>query len=141
MNVNLYTVKLIANKINKDLNTPIIKSCHLKDNCGVENPVIILKHDASLMGVNYVYIPDFNRYYFVTGKTLINHELHISLHVDVLTSFKNDILSSVCTATRSNFRNDEIRDTMIEELPKNNVEYRKLGGAVTGSTYVMIIGG
>lgn len=141
MIVNFYNTKIIKNELNKSLGTPIVKSCSLKDGVSVEDPVIYLGHDATIFVCNYAYIPDFGRYYFVTGKEVDGKTDYITLHVDVLMSFKNDIKASKGTATRSNFYNKNIPDTLALELPEDRVQYRKLSNALTGETYIAIIGG
>ena len=61
---------------------------------------------------NYVYIQEFDRYYFVDDFTVLNHELYeISLTVDVIMSFKNAILSLSAFVDRNEFvYNENIPD-------------------------------
>lgn len=141
MTVNFYNMKLKKNELNKVLNTPIVKTCSVKDGITLEDPVLYLEYDVTLLAYNYVYIPDFQRYYFVTGREIDGKSMYISLHVDVLASFKNDILASTGTATRSNFYNKNIPDKMVASLPGENIQYRTLSSAFTGETYVLILGG
>lgn len=141
MTVNFYNFKIRKNELNKVLPSPVVKNCAVKDGITLEDPVIYMTYDSSLLGMNYAYIPDFGRYYFVTGREVDGKTLYISLHVDVLMSFKNDILASVGTATRSNFYNKNIPDKMVASLPGENVQYRTLSSAFTGETYVLILGG
>lgn len=141
MIVNFYNSKIKKNEINKTLATPIVKTCSVKDGITLEDPVIYMSYDISLLGLNYAYIPDFGRYYFVTGIEIDGKTIYISLHVDVLMSFKNDILASMGTATRSNFYNKNIPDTMALNVPQERIQYRKLSEALTGQTYIVIIGG
>ena len=141
MVANFYTVKFRKNEINKQLNTPVPVTCSLKDDASLEDPVIYLTYNASLLQANYVYISDFNRYYFITGREISGKTMYLTLHVDVLMSFKSDILASVGTATRSNFYNKNIPDKMVASLPGENIQYRTLSSAFTGETYVLILGG
>lgn len=141
MIINFYNAKIKKNEINKTLGTPIVKTCALKNGSSIEDPVLYMEHDASLFACNYVYIADFGRYYFVTGRELVEHTEYITCHVDVLKSFADDIKASKGTATRSNFYNRNIPDTMALELPQDRVQYRKLSEALTGETYIAIIGG
>lgn len=141
MIVNFYNSKIKKNEINKTLGTPIVKTCSVKDGITLEDPVIYMAYDTSLLGLNYAYIPDFGRYYFVTGREIDGKTIYITLHVDVLMSFKNDILTSKGTATRSNFYNRNIPDTMALNIPQDRIQYRKLSDALTGQTYIVIIGG
>ena len=135
MTVNFYNMKFKKNELNKVLNTPIVKTCSVKDGITLEDPVLYLEYNTALLAYDYVYIPDFQRYYFVTGREIDGKTLYISLHVDVLMSFKNDIMSSVGTATRSNFYNKNIPDKMVASLPGENIQYRTLSSAVNGWYY------
>ena len=141
MIINFYNAKIKKNEINKSLGTPIVKTCSLKNGSSIEDPVLYMEHDTQLFQTNYVYIPDFGRYYFVTGRELIDHTEYITCHVDVLKTFADDIKASKGTATRSNFYNRNIPDSMGLELPQDRVQYRKLSEALTGETYIAIIGG
>jgi len=141
MQINFYNAKIKNNELNKTLGNAIVKTCSLKNGSSVEDPVLYLEYESSLLIYNYVYIPDFGRYYFVVDKEVVEHTVYFTLHVDVLMSFKNDILSSIGTATRSNFYNKNIPDKMVASLPGENIQYRTLSSAFTGETYVLIVGG
>lgn len=75
-------------------------NCRLKDNCSIINPVIqIAKESAQawslLIGFNYAYIPDFNRYYFVRDIVMESNVIcSITLEVDALASWKSQIGSA-----------------------------------------------
>ena len=141
MIVNFYNAKIKKNEMNKTLGTAIVKTCALKNGSSVEDPVLYMEHDASLFATNYVYVPDFGRYYFISGREIVEHTEYITCHVDVIKSFADDIKASKGTATRSNFFNKNIPDSMALELPQDRIQYRKLSEALTGETYIAIIGG
>lgn len=91
-------------------------SVKLKSPCSVLQPVIELSwqpsSQATLAQVNYVYIPDFSRYYFVV-KTVFNGTLaDIYLKVDALASWKTAITgtSQYVLRSASNW-NGAIKDT------------------------------
>lgn len=102
MVVNFYNSKIKKNEVNKTLGTPIVKTCALKNGSSIEDPVLYMEHDTSLFSANYVYIPDFGRYYFINGREIVEHTEYISCHVDGLKTFASDIKESKGTATRSN---------------------------------------
>lgn len=141
MNVSFYNAKIKKNEINKSLGSAIVKTCELKNGSSVEDPVLYMVHDATLFNCNYVYIPDFGRYYFIVGREIAEHTEYITCHVDVLKTFENDIRDSTVISTRSNFLNKQFNDNMIKPQSDKFVEYRKLGSALSGETYVAIIGG
>ena len=141
MTVNFYNVKIRKNVLNKSLGTAIVKTCALKDGTSVEDPVLYMNHDASLFLCNYVYIADFGRYYYITGKELDGKTLFITCHVDVLKTYEDDIKASKGTASRSNIYNKNIPEPLALGIPQQKIQYRKLSQALTGGTYICIIGG
>ena len=140
MVVHFYSAKFRKNELNKSLGTAITKNLSVKDGISLEDPVLYLDNSA-VINANYCYIPDFNRYYFITGQELDGKTLYLTCHVDVLMTYKNDIRTSNGTATRSNFYNKNIPDSMAIEIPQQKITYRKLSATLTGETYVCIIGG
>ena len=141
MIINFYNSKIRKNEVNKSLGVAIVKTCSLKEGFSIEDPVLYMTYDVSLMSCNYVYIPDFSRYYFITGKEIDGKTLYITCHVDVLKTYAADIKASKGTATRSNIYNKNIPDSLAMEIPQNKIQYRKLSEALTGGTYICIIGG
>lgn len=141
MTVKFYTMALNPIVLNKTLGTATDKTCTIKDSLDVINPTIELDFDASILSKNYMYIPDLGRYYFITSIEIINHVIIVRGHVDVLKTYNSQIRSGKCTATRSNKKNLTIPDSMIVTLPTEKIQYRKVSSAITGGTYVLIIGG
>lgn len=141
MTVTLYQVSINPIVVNKSLGTGTDKSCTIKDNLDVLNPVIELDFDASILSKNYMYIPDLGRYYFIQDIKIINHVIVVTGHVDVLKTYGSQIRSGQCTATRSNFYNKNIPESLALNLPNDKITYRKLSPALSGNTYICIIGG
>ena len=96
MNLTLYKNLSEKNKIGKDLHNNLSLNGNLREESSIINPTILVEH-SNLWVYNYAYIPDFNRYYFVSEITSVRNSLwRVSLKVDVLESFKNDILNLNC---------------------------------------------
>ncbi len=90
------------NTINKDTELIVEKTITLKNDCDLVNPYVVLKLDNVLFVSNYAYIPQFKRYYFITGIEILSKTLvGVSLHVDVLESFKDNILAGTVHITES----------------------------------------
>lgn len=86
----------------------------LKEAVSVCAPVIEL--DSEAFNYNYCYIPDFGRYYFVQQCVILNnHRLEYHLTVDVLATYKTEILASELYVLRSasHFNNKLIDDTWV----------------------------
>lgn len=96
MNIKIYHNYSANNKLNKTITLLIEKNVKLKNETNITRPTIILTGDIS-NNMNYVYIPKFNRYYYIVDKKSINNEMYeIFLEVDVLMSFKEIILNLHC---------------------------------------------
>ena len=81
------------NVINKTIATIDTVTATIKGDSSIINPTLILKYKTPLLGVNYVFIPNWNRYYFVKDMRVITGgRYEIDLSVDVLQSFKEQIL-------------------------------------------------
>lgn len=94
-NVNLYQNTAEANRVDKsDYITEVATiSGVLRDESSITDVTITFESD-SIPAFNYVYIPVFNRYYFVNDITSIKYNLwQMSLSVDPLMTYKDAILS------------------------------------------------
>lgn len=91
MDITLYVNNSEKNKIGKNLTNDFSLSGTLRDATNIINPVILIELNE-IGNYNYCYIPNFNRYYFITDITVIRTGLFaVSLMVDVLESFKTNI--------------------------------------------------
>lgn len=90
------------NRMDKNLNPPVTFQGNLKEFTSVIDPIITIESPINVVCLyNYVFIPDFNRYYFITNIIAITDTLtEISLHVDVLMSFKDYIKTNLATTRR-----------------------------------------
>lgn len=87
--------------IGKSLTSMGVLECTLKDDVSVERPTLIVSNttqslisDTYLDELDYFYMPKFNRYYYVEEiKPMPGSRFMIRGAVDVLESFKSDILS------------------------------------------------
>ena len=94
MNIQLCSNTSEKNKINKAITTGITLSGSLRNESNIVNPSITINIDNPTI-YNYAYIPEFNRYYFITNYISLRTGMwQINLKSDVLMSFKDSILSS-----------------------------------------------
>lgn len=77
-----------------------------------------------LIDFNYIYIPTFNRYYFVTDITLVNYNFYeVSLSVDVLMTYKDAIYECKAFIDRNEFSyNKLIVDDNVPLQQGQNIE-------------------
>lgn len=118
MIANFFINKSDKRVLNKNLQSLNVLDIQLKENVSYISPVLILRNFNT--NANYVFIPYFNRYYYIndvifsTGNTFI-----VYCSVDVLMSFKSEILSTQQMVTRYN-------DDTISEIKKSPVIDDKL---------------
>lgn len=103
-----------------------------RSSVSIEDPVLVLELDE-FPSFNYVYIKNFNRYYFVTGRDNISKNIYsLSLHIDPLYSFMDeislqyaDILRTSLNSLQNAYLNDPeqpIKNNKIIEIIESDVE-------------------
>ena len=116
MEIKFYKNKSAPNIIPKELEYKFNRIANLKNNTSIINPVITLnvKDYDWVIQCNYIFISDFNRYYFIDDIKIVNALIEISMTCDVLESFKNDILNSTqIIARQENKKNLSIIDNRL----------------------------
>ena len=99
-------------------NITLIKevSIELKSNVDFISPTIFLQTFNGCEDVNYLYIEEFKRYYFVNN---INHltgcRISLSCSVDVLMSNKDNILSLSCIIDKQENASSNFSDKYIDD--------------------------
>lgn len=72
-----------------------------KQPCDILRPTFILSYASDLLISNYLYCPDFSRYYFIDNiQVTPGNRFEISCTVDVLMSYRNEISRINCVVTR-----------------------------------------
>lgn len=91
MTVTLYQNASAPNVVNKSLTLVSEITGTLREAVSVLDPTITIERSTPT-GFNYFYIPEFGRYYYLTGvSSVINGLLSISGHVDVLKTYATQI--------------------------------------------------
>lgn len=91
MNLTFYKNQSEKNKIGKNLTDAKDVTGTLRENCDILNPSILVEY-STYPDYNYIFIPEFKRYYFITNIVSVRFGLwQITAHVDVLESYKEDI--------------------------------------------------
>lgn len=68
---------------------------------------ILIRYNGNLNGYNYLHIPEFGRYYFITGQTIERNGFHrLELQTDVLFSNLTDIKAAEGIIERNEFEYD-----------------------------------
>ena len=149
MTVTLYKCNDDNRKIEKTLNNSVSYDARLKDETSLINPTLLLEISVPISSYNYMYIPDFGRYYFITDiSSYRNNIWTITGHVDVLNTYKNEIRN--CRALESRNKNDNsplIVDNNVVLQNDSDVIVQKFSntdllGNYTGNMhYVLLVAG
>ena len=93
MDITLYQTVSERERINKVLGSYIAMTGTLRGESSVINPSFLIEY-SNPSDYNYCYIPSFGRYYFITNITSVRNNIwRIDCSVDVLMSFRNEILN------------------------------------------------
>ena len=104
MEIRLYHTTSPDNRMVKYLTNASVMQGNLRDTSNIVNPIILVERDLTQMAdvYNYAYIPEFRRYYFITDmQSYRNNFVLLSLSVDVLFSFRNEILNNVAIVDKA----------------------------------------
>lgn len=130
MNIYLYVSSAETNEFPKQLPEPSIFEGSLRGECDILNPVIIFTGFNPAAQFNYAYIPEYNRYYFITGSNIIRtNVIEYSMHVDVLNSWYTYLKELSGAVLRNEYTfNPMIIDEQVELLPADKVNKLESNG-------------
>ena len=144
MIIKLYTQTIPKNKMFRNLTNEITITGNVKDTFDILNPIVQFNYNANLKSVNYAYIPEYGRYYFVSPPIISGKTAYLKMHVDVLFTYRNIIMKSPCIAIRSSNRgNLYFQDDYIqfEEGYRYNVSKFPYRFDAESGTYILCISG
>ena len=145
MDIVFYNTSSERNAINKVLQDGITLHGTFRDECPISDPQFIVESDTNFTKYNYVYIEEFKRYYYITEIVSVRTAIwRISLHVDVLMSFKNSILTSKIlieesqVTSASNYLNS---DSWVAQVRRNTEAISFPYGFLDQGHYILITAG
>lgn len=149
MVAKIFKTKSAPNVVNKVLTEVVaFDEVIFKEETSLLNPTIIINgvsNDSSYniedIGTsNYFSIPKVNRYYFITDITMMSGgRVAITGKVDVLMSFKSDILGSTQLIVRQEKKtNNYLIDTDIPLSSKKQVIEHEFGESIADSGYYIL---
>lgn len=119
-----------------------ISPCSLKMPSDILRPVFTFQGDFPLTA-NYMYVPDFNRFYWITNTVFTYGHWEVSGQCDPLASYKNEIGASTQYILRSSAEyNTNLIDNLIpvETAPYSNTILSSMGLSIAG-TYIVCAAG
>lgn len=143
MNIKLYINNSDNNVLNKKISLLNELDVKLKNETDIITPYLILSGDIS-NNANYLYIPKWNRYYYIINKKSINNGMYeIQCKVDVLMSHKKDILNSDALIYASeNLKNNYISsDIYVNDVRETTKILNFANGFNNNPEFVLITAG
>lgn len=142
MYINLYQNTSPPNYVNKSITEVISLEGTLREPTSIIDPVVIIERDTP-MGFNYVHIPIFNRYYFVTGiSSESNGLVAVSMHVDVLMTYKAQIRNMYAVIKRQeNQYNLYLDDGIFKAYQNTKHKLIKFPNSFTNFSYILALAG
>ena len=144
MDIKIYNNTSEQVKVGKTLTNVRDISGELKEACDIINPVIIISGE-NLSSYNYLYIPIFNRYYFITDIKVIRNNLwEISCHCDVLETYQTQIKAQKAVVERQeNEYNLYLNDPEWKVYTNKQVLTREFpsGFLASGNYFMTVVGG
>ena len=132
------------NFINKTLIDVATFTGNLRDEASVIDPVFEVETATDLSQMNYVWISELHRYYYVTNIVTVATNLwRIYCHVDVLMTYKPQIKShDAVIARQEGLYNLYLNDgTTFVVTQKSKIIQKNFPNGFTGSSYVMLVAG
>lgn len=142
--IQLQTNNSELNKLDKDINTLLSVNGTLKSDTSIIDPIILIECDLNnVANCNYLTIESFNRSYFITNvRSVRNGLVEFTCHVDVLSSYKNEIRSNNAIIKRQeNQWNLYLNDGSLKIYQNPNVLTKAFPSGFTTQELVLAVAG
>lgn len=143
-----YKCNSAANVVDKEINQEFSVEGTLRDGSSVIDPVILIEANAPgfhANDVNYLYVEEFRRYYYITNIISTNHTLwEIHAHVDVLMSYKDQIIAQTAIVARQESQYNLYLDDgifMTYQNPKIQTKFFSNPTPFETQEFVLIVAG
>lgn len=127
------------NKIDKSsylTETGVLNNVIIKDETNLMQPIFILKTNAIVYNSNYVYCEFTQRYYYINSiDALSGGRIAIHCTIDVLYTYKNEILSSTAWVIKSDMTSDINDYDMLHNDYPFQSDYDILGLSTSNSIF------
>ena len=142
-NIQLMNNQEELNKISKSPSVVMTLTGTLREETSIVDPVITIEYSGTLTNVNYAYIPEFNRYYFITQIESVRTGLwRIYCHCDVLKTYAQAILGTPCVVARNENRyNLYLNDVYFKVYSNPRYEVINFPNKFSGDSYVLVMKG
>lgn len=147
-NIIGYFCHSTSNVVDKELNQEFDVIGTLRAGSSLIDPVLLIEANSPGFhsnDVNYIYIPEFRRYYYITNIISANFRLwEIHCHVDVLMSYKEQIRAQTAIVARQESQYNLYLDDgifMVYQNPKIQTKTFSVEGPFETQEFVLIVAG
>lgn len=145
-NIILQNNKSPNNKIGKTLTNIATLSGTLKTETSIIDPIIVVESSTlsdMISNINYITIESFGRSYFINNiKSIKNNLWEISTHVDVLESFKKEILDNTGIIYRQeNEWNLYLNDGVFKCYQNPHIVTKSFPNGFSEQEFVLVVAG
>ena len=113
----------------------------LRDDCSIIDPVIAIEGLTDL-GVNYAYITEFGRYYYINNIICKGKLYELHMHVDVLKTYASGIRSNSAVISRQEKNyNLYLQDGVFKTYANPHYEIRKFPSGFSGYHFIFSVAG
>ena len=144
MTIDFYKNHSEKNKLDKDLTSVTSMTGELKENCSIIDPVIkIVGNVGTFAEVNYMYIAEFGRYYFINNVISINNDIcEVHAHVDVLSTYKDQIRAQNAIVSRQERKwNLYLNDGVFKTYQNPYIITKAFSSGFTSQHFVLTVAG
>lgn len=144
ISITLLKTSSESNRVDKLYSTIATLSGTLKENTSIINPIITIEADLTkYVNCNYMYIENFNRFYFVDNITSIRNGLiQFSCRVDVLMSYRTAIRkNNAIIKKQENKWNLYLNDGTFKAYQNPNVLTKAFPSGFTTQEFVLAVAG
>lgn len=131
------------NKISKTPSTVMTLTGSLREETDIVDPEINIEYNGTLTNVNYMYVPEFNRYYFIIKIESVRTGLwRVYAHCDVLKTYAQAILGTTAVIARSESKyNLLLNDSMFKVYSNPRLQCINFPKKFYGESYVLVMMG
>ena len=144
MNIIFYNNNSENNRLIKTITQISTGAGVLREPCNLTDPSVLTAID-DVSNINYAYIADFGRYYFIRKITVDRENLYrLDMHVDVLMSNKTALLDCkgvINSSTKINANNYLNSDTWVRTEKDTTTIMRFPSGLSTNGNFILITAG
>lgn len=145
MTIKLFVNASEKNKLDKTLTLALETTGTLKEDTSLIDPVIKLtgKTFSEMASINYMQIVELGRYYFINDVISINNDIvEVHAHVDVLTTYKDQIRSQNAIIARQEKKwNLYLNDGVFKTYQNPHIVTKAFSSGFTEQHFIFSVAG